>query len=151
MIDHTFINDIPKMDKLIFDWHPVMFTYKTMNILTASGSRKTTDQSASRMMSWHQLVKKVKVRSTKLEVVISIVRTFYGDKVTCSEVRLQRSLWIYTVGHKKLHPFISAITLSNCIIFWKFLVHRYWSKFATELQHNCPPLLMAVSTLPCEI
>ena len=43
----------------------------------------------------------------------------------------------------KLHPLIFEITLSNRIVFWSFLAHKYWSKFTTKLQHNCPPLLMA--------
>ena len=53
-------------------------------------------------------------------------------------------------GAKKLHPFIFAITLSHHIIFWWFLAHRYWSKFATKLQQNSSPLMMAVLTLSCE-
>ena len=50
-----------------------------------------------------------------------------------------------------MHHFIFAITLSNHIIFRYFLAYRYWSKFATKLQQNCPPILTAVLTLPCEI
>jgi len=57
---------------------------------------------------------------------------------------------LYIVAQKKLHPFIFAITLSNHIIFPRFLAHRYWSKFATKLQRNCPPILMDIRTLPCE-
>jgi len=49
VIDHPFFNDILKTDKLIFDWRPLMFTYWTISILTASGSHETIDQSASRL------------------------------------------------------------------------------------------------------
>jgi len=52
---------------------------------------------------------------------------------------------------EKVAPLIFAIALLNHVIVWQFLAHRYWSKFATRLQRDCPPLLMAVLILPCEM
>jgi len=38
------------------------------------------------------------------------------------------------------------MTLSNRIIFWQFLAHRYRSKFATKLHQNCQSVLTTVSS-----
>jgi len=38
-----------------------------------------------------------------------------------------------------MHFFIFAITLSNRNVFSYILAYKYWNKFATKLQQNCPP------------
>ena len=63
-----------------------------------------------------------------------------------------RSLQVYE-WRRPGEFFTSLWGRKNCtlfIIFWQFLAYRYWSKVATKLQQNCPPLLMTVLTVPCE-
>ena len=56
----------------------------------------------------------------------------------------------YSMRQKKLHPFYFCNNFVKAHCIWIILAHRYRSKFPTKPQQNCPPLLMAVLTLPCD-